>query len=192
MKNKYGWAVSTFALISGSVLAVNALAHEGAVSGAQLSSNYLVSALQGFAHPFSGLDHLVGLLLVGVLIAMQAKKQAWMTGANSVIAFGLALLAGGMMTASAVVMVELAVLASLVVGLGLVISFNIKGKKRQKISQIAMALTPAVVFAHGLAHGAEAASFVYGVGAMSGAVVLTLMACVAAKIVRSKFTPVKI
>lgn len=189
-------------LASGVLTANNALAHDGVTA---VSSSAFVSLLQGFAHPFSGLDHLVGLFLVGILIATQAKKQAFTTGLNTLALFSLALVVGSFMSVGQIAIAEFAVLASVVVTIAILVAFGFSAKsavkveaqgqasnKRQVIVKLAALAIPAVIFAHGLAHGAEAASLAYGAGSVIGAVALTVLSFIAAKVWASKFTPAKL
>ena len=189
------------ALASSVFMATHALAHNG-IAAASTSS--FLSALHGFAHPFSGLDHLVGLFLVGLLIAKQTQKQAFTTGMNTLALFVLALVAGRFMSVGQIAVAEFAVLASVVVALGLLAAFGfsakaaakVDGKKqaygaRQVVIKLAAFVIPVVVFSHGLAHGAEATSLAYAAGSVMGAVMLTVLSFIAAKVWALKFTPAK-
>jgi len=129
-----------------------ALAHTGLAHTASFAS--------GFAHPWSGLDHMLALLAVGLWAGLTGGRALWAWPA----AFVSAMLAGGVLAiaGASVPLVEPGMLASLVV-LGLLVL---------TAARLPIALGAALValFAvlHGHAHGAElpggAAAATYAAG----------------------------
>jgi len=116
--------------------------------------------LSGFSHPFSGLDHIVAMLAVGVWAARNTGLKRWLvpTGFLAGMLFGGALGLGGYLPG----FLESAVVASsLVAALLVLLAVRLP---------LAWQVTVAAVFAvwHGIAHGAElpaaAAPFGFAVG----------------------------
>lgn len=113
--------------------------------------NGLGGIYAGVAHPLTGIDHLVVMLLVGVWAGLLAPKSRW------ALALPWAFL-GAMLTgfaASAVIggtLAEPLILLSLVT-LGAAAAFHF-----QAPVQLAIATVAIFGFAHGLAHGFEAPS----------------------------------
>jgi urease accessory protein len=123
----------------------------------------------GFAHPFSGWDHLLAMLAIGLWAAQLGGRACWRVPAAFV----------GVLAASAVAGHFLGIIpgldqgiAATVLALGLLVAFA--GRL-----PLAASLALAAVFAvfHGLAHGAEmpatAGGLAYGVGFMSASALLT-------------------
>ncbi|MBR0568876.1 HupE/UreJ family protein [Azoarcus sp. L1K30] len=104
----------------------------------------------GFAHPFSGIDHLLAMLAVGVYAAQQQGAVRWALPAGFVAAMlgGAALGAAGMQLP----LVETGISVSVLV-LGLLIAFVVR-------LPLAAALPLVAAFAvfHGFAHHAEKGS----------------------------------
>lgn len=101
---------------------------------------------EGFLHPFTGLDHLLALLAVGIWCALQQKKEALLSAGT---------LAAGMVMGAVIGMgidgglwMEASIAVS-VLAMGLLIIFR-------QVSVRSAALVAATVgVIHGLAHGAE-------------------------------------
>jgi urease accessory protein len=137
------------------LLAENACAHPGhpdplghsAVHGA---GNALA---QGWLHPFTGLDHLLAMVAVGILAVRLAsvgnRRALWAVPAT----FLASMFAGGLLSLAGIALpaVELGILASVVV-LGAMIAVSTID------ARIALSLTAAFALLHGYAHVAEAAS----------------------------------
>lgn len=104
---------------------------------------------QGLAHPFTGVDHLLAMVAVGVVAAIGARNRSpWMVpGAflGGMVAGGLAGLAGLPLPG-----VELVIAASVVV-LGVVVAGAVTANGCGLLAGLAVA-----GMAHGWAHGAEA------------------------------------
>ncbi|MGO4350320.1 HupE/UreJ family protein [Rhizobium sp. RAF36] len=122
----------------------------------------------GFAHPMTGLDHVLAMVMVGVLAFQLGGRATWLLPATFVLvmAFGGALGMAGVN----VPFVEIGIALSVIV-LGAVVALNIK-------APVAAAMAVVGLFAvfHGHAHGAEmpenAAGITYAVGFMMATAIL--------------------
>ena len=101
----------------------------------------------GFAHPFSGIDHLVTMVAVGMLAARLGGRALWLVP----MSFLVVMACGGAIGASGIELpfVEVAIAISLVV-LGAIIFARVD----MPISA-AMGLVGLIALFHGHAHGAE-------------------------------------
>ncbi len=116
---------------------------------------------QGFLHPFTGLDHLLVMVAVGVWAAHSGLRLAWIAPACF-----LAGMAGGMWTGLPFppsASVELVISLS-VVAFGLLLVFAVRAPL-----WAAMVLALSVGIVHGAAHAAEAVS---AMGALAGTLLL--------------------
>lgn len=122
----------------------------------------------GFAHPISGLDHVLAMIAVGLLAGQLGGRAPWLVPAAfvGVMAVGGALGVAGF----ALPAVEIGIALSVVV-LGAAVAFRLR-------APIALAMALVSVFAvfHGYAHGAEmpagVAGLVYGMGFMTATALL--------------------
>jgi urease accessory protein len=135
-------------LATGLLLALPALAmaHTGADAGQHHDAVGALAA--GFAHPFTGLDHLAAMVALGIWSAMTARR-AWIAP----LAFAATLLVGALLGLAGITLpaVEPMIAASLLV-LGLLLATN------ARLPAAAGALMAAgFALFHGLAHGAELA-----------------------------------
>lgn len=130
----------------------DAAAHHGAAA----------SAAAGFAHPFTGLDHLAAMLALGVWSALTARR-AWLAP----LAFAGTLALGAMLGAAGLgwPAVEPVIAASLLV-LGLLLA---SGARLPAIGGAALAAVFALF--HGVAHGQEFAGHdaLFAIGGMVAA-----------------------
>lgn len=116
----------------------------------------------GFSHPMSGLDHLLAMVMVGVLAWQIGGRATWLLPSTFVLvmAFGGALGVGGI----SVPFVETGIALSVVV-LGAIVAFGI-----QAPVAIASGLVGLFAVFHGHAHGSEmpaaAGAFSYASGFM--------------------------
>ncbi len=125
---------------------------------------------QGFAHPFSGLDHILAMVAVGLWAAQIGRRALWVLP----LAFPLAMAAGGLlgMSGAALPGLETGIAASVAL-LGLLVALAAR-------PQLPMAIGLVALFAvfHGHAHGAElpaaASPLLYGLGFVAATVVLHL------------------
>lgn len=151
------------ALIALTILpAQQAFAHDSAVHAA-------MSFAAGFTHPFSGLDHLLAMLAVGLWAAQQKRSAQWALP----LAFPL-MMAVGAAAGMALVMpgVEIGIAAS-VAALGVLIftGFNMPAWS-------SAALVSLFALAHGYAHGVElpqgVSMVLYGMGFVAATIALHL------------------
>jgi urease accessory protein len=124
----------------------------------------------GFWHPITGLDHVLAMVLVGMLAWQLGNRALWLVPATFVLvmAVGGALGVAGI----AIPLVELGIALSVVV-LGAAVALGIR-------APVAVAMGIAGLFAifHGHAHGAEmpvdASGLTYGMGFMIATALLHL------------------
>ena len=129
---------------------------------AQAHPGHVGGYLAGIAHPFTGLDHLLAMLAVGVWAAQLGGRAKWLVPASFIACMAVAASVG--LSGIALPMVESGIATSVLL-LGLLIAFSIK---------LPIALSASIVglFAvfHGYAHGAEmpqlSTPWVYGIGFM--------------------------
>ncbi|HWW99611.1 HupE/UreJ family protein [Collimonas sp.] len=136
----------------------------------------------GFAHPFSGLDHLLAMLAVGLWAAQNKRSALWLL----LLAFPLMMVAGALLAFAGVALpgVETGIAASVAV-LGLLIAFAI----RMPLWASATVVSVFAVF-HGYAHGSElphgASALWYGVGFVAATVLLHLSGLTIGLVARQK------
>ncbi|MEF7614677.1 HupE/UreJ family protein [Aquincola sp. MAHUQ-54] len=121
----------------------------------------------GWLHPFTGIDHLVAMLAVGVWSAVSAPRVGGMAYARGPLAFAALLLAGSLLGAAGLALpaVEPMIAASLLV-LGLLVAL------RPSLPPAAgVALVGVFALFHGGAHGVELS----GVAALAGMVLATAL-----------------
>ena len=122
----------------------------------------------GFAHPLSGLDHLIAMLAIGVLAAQLGGRALWLVPGTFVAIMALASLAG--MMGLTIPFVETGIALSVLV-LGAVIAFSVS-------LSLPLAVAIAGLFAifHGYAHGVEmpasASGMLFGLGLIVATVLL--------------------
>jgi urease accessory protein len=123
---------------------------------------------QGLAHPFSGLDHVLAMVTVGIFAWQLGGRARWLVPAS----FVLAMAAGGAlaMLGVALPLVEIAIATSVVV-LGAIVALGAKTPLA-----IAMALVGLFAVFHGHAHATEmpldAAGGAYGAGFVAATALL--------------------
>ena len=126
---------------------------------------------QGLAHPFSGLDHILAMVAVGIWAAQTGRPALWVLPA----VFPLAMAFGGLLGVAGVPVpgIEAGIAAS-VLGLGLLIAFQVKPPLALSIALVAL-----FALFHGHAHGMElpqaASSMLYGLGFVVATAVLHLI-----------------
>lgn len=123
------------------------------------------SFMSGFLHPFTGVDHMLAMVAVGLLAACLGGRSLWAIPAS----FMVAMIAGGALAAAGVhiPVVEAGIAASVIV-LGVLVAVQAK---------ISGPLTSALValfgLFHGAAHGAEMPVDASLLGYMAGFVFAT-------------------
>ena len=114
----------------------------------------------GFAHPISGLDHVLAMVMVGLLAYELDGRALWALPAT----FVLVMAAGGAMGMAGLALpfVEIGIALSVVV-LGIVVALGVKAP-----TAVAMSVVGLFALFHGHAHGTEmpatAAGFEYAAG----------------------------
>jgi urease accessory protein len=101
----------------------------------------------GFAHPFSGIDHVLAMIAVGLFAAHLGGRALWLVPLSFVSVMALAGIAG--MTGVTLPFTEMGIALSVVV-LGLAVAFPLNMP-----TLTAMALVGFFAIFHGYAHGAE-------------------------------------
>ncbi|MFH2140616.1 MAG: HupE/UreJ family protein [Pseudomonadota bacterium] len=138
----------------------------------------------GLAHPFSGMDHLLAMLAVGLWAGQLGGQRVWQLPA----AF-MAMLAGGAfigMVVPSLTLIEPGIAASVLI-LGLLIASPTK-----LALPVSFALTAAFGIFHGYAHGAEmpsaAAPLAYAAGFLLSTASLHVSGIVMGSTLRERFT----
>ena len=102
--------------------------------------------VDGFMHPFTGIDHIAAMVAVGLWSALTLRRQRWLAP----LAFAAMLLAGALFAVPAVAFAEPMIAVSLL-ALGLGVAARIE------LPAVAGALAVGVfALFHGAAHGAQA------------------------------------
>ncbi|MFZ6756419.1 HupE/UreJ family protein [Undibacterium sp. Ji50W] len=161
----------------GAVIALS-LAMTTLPASAHDSVLHTMNALQdGFLHPFTGFDHLLAMLAIGIWAAQQKHAQAWLIPAN----FPVVMVVGGALALAGIALpgVEHGIAASVVV-LGLLISFAVKLPVGA-----GMAMVSVFAVAHGYAHGQEmpanASALLYGSGFVGATMLIHAIGWMAGK-----------
>jgi urease accessory protein len=122
----------------------------------------------GFTHPFTGLDHLIAMVVVGVWAAFLGGRALWAVPASFVALLGVGAALGA--HGATLPGVEHMIAAS-VFALGLLVAFQTR-----VATGWAMALVGGFALFHGFAHGAEipaaAHGAVFGLGFIASTIVL--------------------
>jgi urease accessory protein len=126
---------------------------------------------QGFAHPFSGLDHVLAMVAVGLLAVQLSGRALWQVPPAFVVTMAAAGALG--MAGVGIPYVETGIALSILV-LGAVVALRVGMPV-----VIAMAMVAVFAVFHGYAHGAEmaagegaASSLLYGVGFIAATLLL--------------------
>ncbi len=126
--------------------------------------------LHGLAHPVGGLDHVLAMVMVGVLAWQLGSRALWLVPATFVTVMAL----GGVLGVAGISVpaVELGIALSIVV-LGAVVAFGAKAP-----IAVLLALVGGFAVFHGYAHGAEmpegAGGLAYGLGFLVATALLHL------------------
>lgn len=137
-----------------------ALAHTGAAGHAH-------DFVQGFLHPVSGLDHILAMVLVGMLAWQIGQRALWLVPAAFV---GVMVLGGALaMAGIELPFLEVGIALSVVV-LGAAVAFGVR-------APVAVAMGLAGLFAvfHGQAHGVEMPAATSGLGYAAGLIFATAL-----------------
>lgn len=143
------------------VLALAALALP-AVAYAHTGVGETAGLVHGFSHPISGLDHILAMVMVGVLAFQLGGRAVWAVPATFVLVMALGGALG--MAGIAVPFVEIGIALSVIV-LGAVVALDLRAS-----TAVTMAIVGLFAVFHGHAHGAEmpenAAGAAYAAGFM--------------------------
>ncbi|WP_369857230.1 HupE/UreJ family protein [Candidatus Thalassolituus haligoni] len=150
--------VITVSISAAAVVPAVAMAHTGHETSGLMA---------GIAHPFTGLDHLLAMVAVGLWAAQMGGKATWQLPLAFIVtmAFG----AGLSMLGVTVPFVEGGILAS-VIAAGLLVAFAARFN-----ILLCTALTAGMAMFHGVAHGAEMPVAASGLSYMGGFLLATLM-----------------
>jgi urease accessory protein len=134
--------------------------------------------MQGMAHPFTGLDHLLAMTAVGVWAAQQGGRALWAVPAS----FVLTMIIGALVAVAGIQLPHIeAMVAASVLVLGLLVAFQ----SRWPLAA-GMGLVSLFAFFHGHAHGLEmpeaASPVLYGFGFVLATVVLHLVGIASARV----------
>jgi urease accessory protein len=123
--------------------------------------------VHGFSHPVSGLDHVLAMVMVGVLAWQLGGRALWLVPAS----FVGVMAAGGVLgvAGAGVPFVELGIAVS-VVALGAMVALGIKAPVA-----IAMGVVGLFAIFHGHAHGAEMPEDAGGIAYAAGFMIATAL-----------------
>lgn len=121
----------------------------------------------GFMHPVLGLDHVLAMVMVGVLAWQMGGKATWLVPASFVLVMAL----GGALGAAgiAIPFVETGIALSIVV-FGVIVALGVKAPVA-----VAMALVGLFAVFHGHAHGSEMPETVAGLAYAAGFMAATAL-----------------
>lgn len=139
--------------LTGMLVSGAALAHPGHGIGAGINQGGVFAGLgAGFVHPFTGLDHLLAMLAVGLWAAQQGGRARWALPLTF-----LGTLAGGAVLGLVQVGTGLASVEPLIAASVLVLGFLISLSARIPLA-VSASLVGLFGVWHGYAHGSELAS----------------------------------
>jgi Hydrogenase/urease accessory protein len=154
--------IRNFALIALTIAVPAAWAHGQGVH------THDAGLIAGMLHPFSGLDHLLAMVAVGLWAAQQGGRALWVLPSSFVGAMAVGAMLGmsGVAFAGAEAGIALSVLA-----LGALVAL-----RRQMLLPLAAMLTGLFALFHGIAHGQEmplaASPWGYGFGMLAATALL--------------------
>ncbi len=156
--------ISALALAAVTLMPGLALAHTGA-------DGHTHGFMAGFLHPMGGLDHVLAMVLVGLLAWQIGQRALWLVPA----AFVAVMAAGGALGMAGIALpaLEFGIALSVVV-LGAMVAFGVR-------APVAVAMGLAGLFAvfHGQAHGAEMPASASALGYAAGFMMATALLHVA-------------
>lgn len=121
--------------------------------------------MHGFSHPFSGVDHILVMLLVGIFAYRLGGRALWMVPTSFVVLMG----AGGLIGATGMPFLETGIALSVVV-LGTSVLFDLKGP-----APAAIAFVSPFAIIHGNAHGMEMGANAFSVAYPAGFMLATAL-----------------
>ena len=123
--------------------------------------------MHGFAHPISGLDHILAMVMVGVFAWQLGGRALWLVPATFVLVMALGGLLG--MAGVGVPYIETGIALS-VVALGAVVALGVKAPVA-----VAMGFVGLFAIFHGHAHGAEMPEGAGGLAYAAGFMIATAL-----------------
>lgn len=103
--------------------------------------------IAGMLHPFSGLDHLLAMVAVGLWAAQQGGRALWVLPTSFVAAMAIGSVLG--LAGASLIGMETVIMLS-VLAFGLLVAF-----RQRLLLPLAALLTGALALFHGVAHGQE-------------------------------------
>ncbi|MBW9052732.1 HupE/UreJ family protein [Rhizobium mesosinicum] len=149
--------------LAAAALPVAAYAHTGVGEAAGL--------VHGFSHPISGLDHILAMVMVGILAFQLGGRAVWAVPATFLLVMALGGAFG--IVGINVPFVETGIALSVIV-LGAVVALNIRVS-----TAVAMGIVGLFAIFHGHAHGAEMPETAAGVAYAAGFMIATALLHVA-------------
>jgi urease accessory protein len=139
----------------------------------------------GLLHPFSGMDHLLAMVAVGLWAGQNGMRKVWLLPATFMLL--LVAGAGAALFVPSLPLIETGIAASVLV-LGLISALSLKVPAR-----LSIALTAVFGFVHGYAHGVEmpgsAAPVLYALGFLSATAALHFTGISLGLAMRGRFAP---
>ncbi len=145
--------------------------------------NHNADLIAGVLHPFSGLDHLLAMVAVGLWAVQQGGRALWVLPTSFVSAMAVGAAPG--MSGAAFAGMEAGIALS-VLSLGVLVAMH-----RRMFLPLAAALTALFALFHGVAHGQEmplaALPWGYGLGMLSATALLHAAGVFAGMKLRRRF-----
>lgn len=123
--------------------------------------------VHGFSHPISGLDHILAMIMVGILAFQLGGRAVWAVPTTFVLVMAL----GGALGIAGinVPLVEIGIALSVIV-LGTIVALNIRAS-----TAVAMGIVGLFAIFHGHAHGAEMPENAGGAAYAAGFMIATAL-----------------
>ncbi|MBB3406409.1 urease accessory protein [Rhizobium sp. BK316] len=123
--------------------------------------------MHGFSHPISGLDHILAMIMVGILAFQLGGRAVWAVPTTFVLVMAL----GGALGIAGinVPLVEIGIALSVIV-LGAIVALNIRAS-----TAVAMGIVGLFAIFHGHAHGAEMPENAGGAAYAAGFMIATAL-----------------
>lgn len=123
--------------------------------------------VHGFSHPISGLDHILAMIMVGILAFQLGDRAVWAVPTTFVLVMAL----GGALGIAGinVPLVEIGIALSVIV-LGAIVALNIRAS-----TAVAMGIVGLFAIFHGHAHGAEMPENAGGAAYAAGFMIATAL-----------------
>lgn len=138
-----------------------------AVAYAHTGIGETAGIVHGFSHPISGLDHILAMIMVGILAFQLGGRAVWAVPTTFVLVMAL----GGALGIAGinVPLVEIGIALSVIV-LGTIVALNIRAS-----TAVAMGIVGLFAIFHGHAHGAEMPENAGGAAYAAGFMIATAL-----------------